>query len=171
MRNCSMPKKRKNRKDAGKEEESPGGEEQTRKKIRFHVAFLVLIGSFAVLTLVSLILVLFLGFFLSSFVLGVILVLILVPLLSGFIAGRYIVKRDTWLLGIRGGIVWSIMEISVIFIGLFSIKTVMPVKLFGTLEILILVSLLVANVVFCLLGLRISAKPNALLQIKQATGD
>ena len=61
-----MPKKRKNRKDAGKEEESPGGEEQTRKKIRFHVAFLVLIGSFAVLTLVSLILVLFLGFFLAG---------------------------------------------------------------------------------------------------------
>ena len=169
-----MPKKLKNMRPVkGKQEDEEGSEVENageKKKIRFHVAFLVLIGSFAALTLVSLVLVLILGFILSSFVLGVILVLILVPLLSGFIAGRYVVKRDTWLLGIMGGVIWSIMEISVIFIGLFNIKTVMPVRIFGTLEILILASILVANVLFCLLGLRISAKPNALLQIK-ATGD
>ena len=157
-----MPKRPNKRRS--EEEETEFNEPKV--KIRFHIALLALLGSFAVLTIVSLALVLFLGFVLSAFFLGIVLLMLLVPLISGFIAGRHIIKRDTWLLGIMGGMIWSAIEIGILFLALFSVQTVMMVKLGGTLEILILATLVVANCLFCLLGLRISAKPNALLQVK-----
>ncbi len=163
-----MPAKAK--KPIKKKKEETSQEKPPKQKIRFHLAFVVLLLSFMGLTLLSLIIVLILSSLGGSIVLGIILLLILVPLLSGFIAGRYIIKRDTWLLGIMGGLVWSGMEIGVIFISLFSVQILMPVKLVGTLEILILATLVAANVLFCLLGLRISSRPNSLLQIK-ATGE
>jgi len=114
--------------------------------------------------------VLILNFLLSAPILAVILLFIMVPLLSGFFAGRYLIKRDTWLLGLMGGIIWSSIEIGIFLLILLNVKTVMPPRVFGVPEILILVAVAIANCLFCLFGLRISAKPNALLQIK-ATGE
>jgi len=159
-----MPKKRKS--DKGEE----ASVKDPRSKIRFHVAFLVLLISFLGLTLVSIVVLLILLYILSNPLLGFILLFILVPLLSGFIAGRHIIRRDTWLLGIMGGLIWSTFEIVLFLLLLFNINTVMPVRVAGVWEITILLLITISNCLFCLFGLRISAKPNAILQIK-VTGD
>jgi hypothetical protein len=159
-----MPKKRKL--DKGEETSV----KDPKLKIKFHMAFMILLVSFLGLTLCSIIVLLILIPIFSNPLLGFILLFILVPLLSGFIAGRRVIKRDTWLLGIMGGLVWSSFEIVLFLLLLFNIDTVMPVEVARAWEILILLLITIANCLFCLFGLRISAKPNALLQIK-VTGD
>lgn len=155
-----MPKKRK----LDKEDEA--SVKDPKSKIKFHIALMVLLVSFLGLTLISIVVLLILIPILGNPLLGFILLFILVPLFSGFIAGRYVIKRDTWLLGIMGGLVWSTFEIVLFLLLLFNIDTVMPVRVAGLWEILILLLITIANCLFCLFGLRISAKPNALLQIK-----
>lgn len=165
-----MAKRRKSKKEEDREEKKKPVKKDPKSKIKFHVALIALLGSFTVLTLISLVMVLILNFLLSATILAIILLFILVPLLSGFFAGRYLIKRDTWLLGLMGGIIWSSIEIGIFLLILFNIKTVMPPKIWGVWEILILVTVVITNCLFCLFGLRISAKPNALLQIK-STGE
>ena len=157
-----MPKKRKMDKGEDTSVKDP------KSNIRFHKALIALLLSFLVLTLISIVVLMVLLPILSNPLLGFIMLFILVPLLSGFIAGRYVIKRDTWLLGIMGGLIWSTIEVVFLLVLLFNINTVMPVVVARFGEILILVLITIANCLFGLFGLRISAKPNALLQIKVA---
>lgn len=142
------------------------GEADPRSKIMFHKALLILLASFAALTVAAVIVVMLFSLVLHNPFIGIMLLFIMVPILSGFIAGRYVILRDTWFLGLMGGGIWSGLEICGLLLVLFNIDTMANIFV-GKWELLLMAVLVAFNCIFCLLGCRISAKPNALMQTKE----
>jgi len=142
------------------------GEVDPRSKIKFHKALLILLASLAGLSLIGALVVMLFNLVLDNPLIGILLLVIMVPILSGFIAGRYVILRDTWFLGIMGGGLWSGIEIGGLLLVLFNLDTLATIVVRGP-ELLLMAVLVASNCIFCLLGCRISAKPNALMQIKE----
>lgn len=142
------------------------GEVDPRSKVKFHKALLILLASFVALSLVGAVVVMLFSLILDSPLVGILLLLIMVPIVSGFIAGRFVILRDTWFLGILGGSLWSGLEIGGLLMVLFNLDVMVTIAVRGP-ELLLMGVVVASNCIFCLLGCRISAKPNALMQIKE----
>jgi hypothetical protein len=135
--------------------------------LKFHKAFLTLIASFAGLSIGALGMTVVFAFVLDFPFLGFILLVIVVPLVSGFLAGRFVILRDTLALGGLGGLFWSTLEITLFLVAIYNVPMVAPVKI-GAWEIAIFAVVTILNCLLSFMGCRISAKPNALLAIKPA---
>jgi len=142
------------------------GEVDPRSQIKFHKALLILLASLAGLSMLAALVVMLFSLVLDNPLIGIMLLFLLVPIVSGFIAGRYVILRDTWFLGLLGGGIWSGMEIGGLLLVLFNLDTLVN-PFVGRWEVLLMGVLVASNCIFCLLGCRISAKPNALMQFKE----
>ena len=119
-----------------------------KKEERFDVAFFIALGIFALL-------------FLLVFIPGVgpVLIITLVPYLAGYQSGKYINKKDGLLIAILAGFIWTIIEIMIFFTVLGQMELAIKSPGFYTsLDWLILVVLLSANIVFCAIGSRYSPR-------------
>jgi hypothetical protein len=119
------------------DDEGPEGAEE-----RFDKAFFIAIGIFAV-------------FFPVIFVpvMGLIIVLTLAPYLAGYLSGKYINKKDGILIAIITGIIWSLVEIWILFSLLSSLElAVGRPGIHTSLDWLIVFIVIIMNIAFCTFG-------------------
>jgi hypothetical protein len=115
---------------------------QREPEERFDKAFLIAIGVFAI-------------FFPVVFVpvVGLVIVLTLGPYLAGYQSGKYINKKDGILIAVIAGVIWSLVEIWILFsiLGSLDLAVAKP-GIYTGLDWIIVIFLIFMNVLFCSIG-------------------
>jgi len=112
------------------------------KERRFHQAFIISLTIIAILSL--LIFIPYVGPFIG---------LTLVPYIACNLGCRYVDKRNGVQVGILVGVIWSIIEIYLLFIFLSQVRiSVTEPAILTNLDAFIIVFIFISNIIFCIIG-------------------